>query len=59
MPGSGVDNGAKDVQSGVGIEWGGCGRDSYGGSGCGTDGGGGVYIWDGDRDKLILWEDNV
>ena len=38
---------------------GGCGRDADIRSGGRTDRGGGVYIWDGDRDIITWWEDTV
>ena len=59
VPGGGVETGAKGVQAVVVIGQGGFGRDAYGGLGGGTDGGGGVYIWDGERYRLSQWEDNV
>ena len=38
---------------------GGHGRDADSVLGGGTDRGGGVLIWDRDRDRLSQWEDNV
>ena len=37
----------------------GCGRDADGGSGDGTYGGGGVYIWDRDGDIISWSKDNI
>ena len=58
-PGGGVETGAKGVQLVMGTGRGGYERFADSGSGCGTDGGGGVYIWDGEGDRLSRWEDNV
>ena len=59
MPDGGVETGSKSFQSVVVTVQVGCGRDKDGLSGGGTDRWGGEYIWNGDRDILSLWEDNV
>ena len=59
VPGGVVETGAKGVQEVVVTGKGGCGRDTDCGSGGRTDGGGIVYIWDGDGDIISRWEDNV
>ena len=54
-----LETGAKGIQTEVVIGRGGCGRDTYGGSGGVPDGGGGGYGRDGYGDGLNWWEDNV
>ena len=55
VPGGGVETGAKGVQAVVLTGHGECGSDTDGGSGGGTYGGEGLYLWDGDRDRISWW----
>ena len=57
--GGGEETGSKGVQEVVGTGRGGYGGDADIRLGQGTDVGGGGDIWDVDRYRLSLWEDNV
>ena len=59
MSRGGADTGAKGIQSVVVTGQGVCGRDEDEGLGGRTDGRGGGYGWEGEKDGLNWWEDNV
>ena len=59
VPGGGVETEAKGVQEVVVTEHDGFGREEDNWSGGGIDGSIGVYIWDGDGERISWREDNV
>ena len=59
VSGRGAETRAKGIQLVVATGSGGCGRDTYGGLGGGTDVWGGGDGQDRNRDGLNWWEDNV